>query len=221
VVIAVIAILAALLLPALERARGVARVAACLSNQRQMSMAAIFYADDHEDWFPRTGRFQVGWMIRMAPYLGCRRTFDETSANCVQVSRPGSPERFVHAFRCPETYSWPRTYYPSGCYGYNNPLTSQSTGAVPACYKYVCRSSRVLRPNATVLLGDCWIVSPMTFGDFTYSAMDPEEQGRTILDRSRHHDHVINFMFCSGTVQSLRAGDRTDLVMANGAIVGW
>ena len=46
VVIAVIAILAALLLPALERARERAHQIACLGNMRQVNLSIVFYADD-------------------------------------------------------------------------------------------------------------------------------------------------------------------------------
>ncbi|MEK7707204.1 MAG: prepilin-type N-terminal cleavage/methylation domain-containing protein, partial [Verrucomicrobiota bacterium] len=48
VVIAVIAILAALLLPALSRARDLAYGIACLNNTRQLGVAWHLYADDHE-----------------------------------------------------------------------------------------------------------------------------------------------------------------------------
>jgi len=49
VVIAVIAILAALLLPAFGRARGAAKRVACISNVRQINLALRMYADDHAD----------------------------------------------------------------------------------------------------------------------------------------------------------------------------
>lgn len=52
VVIAIIAILASLLLPALARARGTARKAACVSNQRQLGIAWSLYLNDHQDRFP-------------------------------------------------------------------------------------------------------------------------------------------------------------------------
>lgn len=49
ITVAVIAILAGLLLPALNRAREKARALNCLSNLKQTGMAAISYAGDNED----------------------------------------------------------------------------------------------------------------------------------------------------------------------------
>ena len=48
VVIAIIAILSSLLLPALSRVREKARQTACVSNLRQLVLAARLYWDDHE-----------------------------------------------------------------------------------------------------------------------------------------------------------------------------
>jgi prepilin-type N-terminal cleavage/methylation domain-containing protein len=47
VVIAIIAILASLLLPALAKAREVATGSRCLSNQKQLTLAWVMYADDY------------------------------------------------------------------------------------------------------------------------------------------------------------------------------
>ena len=48
----VIGILAALLLPALSRAKATAKRIHCVGNVKQLSLAAHFYADDHQDWLP-------------------------------------------------------------------------------------------------------------------------------------------------------------------------
>ncbi len=52
VVIAIIAILAALLLPALQRAKGMASLATCMSNQHQIYFATASYADDFQGSLP-------------------------------------------------------------------------------------------------------------------------------------------------------------------------
>jgi prepilin-type N-terminal cleavage/methylation domain-containing protein len=52
VVIAIIAILAAILFPVFARAREAARKATCLSNLKQIALAAIMYAQDYDEVLP-------------------------------------------------------------------------------------------------------------------------------------------------------------------------
>jgi prepilin-type N-terminal cleavage/methylation domain-containing protein/prepilin-type processing-associated H-X9-DG protein len=52
VVIAIISVLAALLMPALSKARRVAQSMACLNNQKQLQLATTMYCDDHNGYFP-------------------------------------------------------------------------------------------------------------------------------------------------------------------------
>ena len=71
VVIAVIAILAALLLPALGAAKVKARQAGCLSNLRQIGVAMQMYADENEGWLPTTTHgagTNASWIYQLAPY---------------------------------------------------------------------------------------------------------------------------------------------------------
>ena len=53
VVISIIALLIALLLPALQNARAVAQAAGCMSNARQLVMATTSYVMDNNAWYPR------------------------------------------------------------------------------------------------------------------------------------------------------------------------
>ncbi|GDY20228.1 hypothetical protein LBMAG56_15730 [Verrucomicrobiota bacterium] len=80
VVIAIIGILAAMLLPALGRAKDTSVTAKCLNNKRQIVIGLTVYAGDHDDQLPHfaygynVGSIPTGpsnwWWQAIAPYLG-------------------------------------------------------------------------------------------------------------------------------------------------------
>jgi len=77
VVLAVVGLLAAMLLPALARAKTRAQSAVCAGQLRQMGLALRMYAADHEDEWPRSqhsafAHRQRPWGVAIAPYLGAR-----------------------------------------------------------------------------------------------------------------------------------------------------
>ncbi|MES2459721.1 MAG: DUF1559 domain-containing protein [Armatimonadota bacterium] len=89
VVIAIIAILAAILFPVFAQAREKARQSACLSNQKQLGLATMQYAQDYDETMPilyyvKNSPSSVHWMDLIYPYIKSEEVF-----SC--PSRKGDP----------------------------------------------------------------------------------------------------------------------------------
>ncbi len=139
-VIAIIAILAAMLLPVLTKARGQAHNAVCVNNQRQLFLAFQFYASDHDDGLPwrynaiadqhayidttkydNLGYGAYNWGMMIYPYVGTIESYRCPACKPEQAN----PKYGLH----PDT-GWPymRFYqqratpylgWPNGWYGFN------------------------------------------------------------------------------------------------------
>jgi len=106
VVVAIIAILASLLLPALRTAREQAKRSQCLNNLRQIGFSCFSYAGDNDDWFPPGGSY-------LQPAKG--PSFFKSSSEYPQFVQASSP-MFQRIYRCPSP-GWVRTFPGGGSWG--------------------------------------------------------------------------------------------------------
>lgn len=96
VVVAIIAILAALLLPSLSRAKQRVKAIQCQNNLRQLGLATWMYASDFEDRLPPSSHMTgyISWVAALPPYLGSKVTTTSigaaTNILLCPVEKPGT-----------------------------------------------------------------------------------------------------------------------------------
>ena len=148
VVIAIIAILAAILFPVFAKAREKARQISCASNEKQLGLAFMQYAQDNDELMPgaadanpgQTGCYNIStcwgaqWPIQIYPYAKSTGVF-----KCPDdPTNPPTTSNGVSQFAC--TYMWNKNMAPVGIHGQAG-ITSLGGQVAPAQTVLLCESS--------------------------------------------------------------------------------
>ncbi|HEY5910845.1 MAG TPA: prepilin-type N-terminal cleavage/methylation domain-containing protein [Verrucomicrobiae bacterium] len=172
VVVAILGILAALLLPALARAKGKAQTSICLNNLKQLQTAWTVYSEDNHDRLPQNNpnamwQFWPGnWVWGVMSYESDTEYpgywYHSDSTNTAFLvgharSQLGPYVRAAAVFRCPADQSWielggtryprVRSYSMNDRFGWNNALGPSD----PAITEVYYEQSRIRGP-ANVLV---------------------------------------------------------------------
>jgi prepilin-type N-terminal cleavage/methylation domain-containing protein len=162
VVVAIIAVLASLLLPALSRAKASAQLTVCRSNLHQMGIALHGYVND-TGYFPVTNDDDENWIIKLLPNLALSRLLPLVRISNAALSNT--------VFSCPGFSRMPGVYDHDGssAFGYNTGGATAShnlgLGGDPTInagaltYKPVPESG-IANPTAMPAIGDSFILAP-------------------------------------------------------------
>ncbi len=145
VVIAIIAILASMLLPALNQAKGKARSITCLNRQKQITGVQLMYASDYDDYaataIPPGG---TSWFKALSPYLDGRLTM----WHCPEVYARDAGSKMNYLYTSSSADAIFKNYASIG-------INSQTfSGRIGASTLKGVKISRAKYPSRTVHTGD-------------------------------------------------------------------
>ena len=194
IVVAIIGILAAMLLPALQSARKSAMAAGCTNSAKQLGTLAMMYSNDTQYYMPATGKasfkydYSGGvscdsmWDRALIAYLPNMNDVVEKLGTSgtpdSSIRKKGSKFQSIKIFACPADniprYTGVKEEYPLRSFGMSHASGSdgRTLAHINSPFK-ATRKTMVPMPTRTILLAE-W--APMTRGDLgfvtaTYSAM--------------------------------------------------
>jgi prepilin-type N-terminal cleavage/methylation domain-containing protein/prepilin-type processing-associated H-X9-DG protein len=203
VVIAIIGILAAMLLPALNKARQKGYQASCTQNLKQWGLAISMYSDEHDGWiYYNNDATTVAWDDIASPYL----SYLGGGNNDMRMrSMRICPARRIH----PETssihnYSMPIGMYPSGAI-----FKEADQGGSPyvaADGNYYPRLNALPKPSNFILLLDT-SGHTLRCGGLVSATTTVPNGNADMLPANQRHTAIINVLFGDFHVEGLM-GDR-------------
>jgi type II secretory pathway pseudopilin PulG len=226
VVIAIIAILAAMLLPALAKAKQEAQRIKCLNNMKQWGLGFHMYVDDNHDFVPEEGNatlainspggsgdadnLDTAWYNIIPPYISLK-----SLVNLYQTTNGPTPSS-GSIFSCPSCAD------PNTSEGFSKPLKMTKAFFMYGENNYLCvnygtvitgvsqtKLSYVVKPSATVFVGE----------PDPNAATEPAESGVTGYYQVARHGKLGDLALCDGSACSARVVDFTN--NATTAITEW
>lgn len=175
VVVAVLALLSAILFPALSRAREGGRRVVCSSNLHQLALAMNQYIGDNGGRFPPRQFVEAKqtWVSSLLPYTKSEATFQCPDAGSPSAEKDND-KREDHSWVADVAHGW--SVESSGSYGFPKGLGTLS-------------AFRVKEPTRKLLFADSsW-----------YQIADPRRDGGEMMDALRHNGG-LNIAFVDGHV---------------------
>lgn len=191
IVIAIIAILASMLMPALQKAREKTYQITCLSNEKQLGNAFMLYTQDYNGYFPNYG-MSVNWGYqKIDAYLG-------------KVSAPWREDGNPAVGMCPSAPTETDDGHWLRCsYGYTG-LYGAETGFASYPSEYAVKISQVLFPSEKCLLTEKNFASEDR--DRGFGSRLNHDQFTTFHSNFR----ISNFLWCDGSARGINGNLKMD-----------
>lgn len=207
VVVAIIAVLMAILLPSLGRAREQAKAAVCGSQQRQIGVAIIMYTNLNDGTLPAVADPNNSvniWMVNSPNYPTWLRDLT------IQLGSAMSDYKGTRITICP---SYRALWSGSGNYGLNYLLFHYKSGW---CNTPYLKLTGLSNPNAAAFLGEVYYEGTNALDDRQY-IIGPPYVTSTPPNMHFRHNGAMNVLMGDGHVESRKKTFPTTSSSVDGA----